>query len=389
MRVTNQAAYYQLSNQVMSNLEEYRRLQEMLSTGKQLTKASDDPSGIGHFTNMVIQDSSYQQYKKNVEEAHEFLTATDGALDKVNDLITRARELAEMNATGTINPEANSYAAQEVDELINSAIEIANTKVRDRYIFSGFNTDQQAYSDSGRILNPYSSENNVYDGSLNAEGEYSGITNKDYRIRIVADGGLGFAEYQLSEDGGENWSENRVISSTIDLTNLEGQDTGINLKFTAGQFAVGDDFRIIVEKGRYQGDEGQIEINANRNSKLITNLTGQEVFEESGFFDTMYKLKYALDNSNIVEVSESLEELKSMQLKIEDQVVKAGSRLNRIEIAKNNLEVLHENITGSMSTIEDTDLVDTMSKFTLQDSALQSSMIALSNILPKSLINYI
>ncbi|MDD3052143.1 MAG: flagellin [Candidatus Cloacimonetes bacterium] len=389
MRITNQVSFYNLTNQVLNNLEEYKKIQTMISSGKKLTKPSDDAAGVGHHSNLMIQSSSYSQYLKNLSQAEDYLKATDSALTQFNEIIIRARELAEANATGTASSETRMYAADEVYELIERSIEIANTKVGEKYIFSGFKTDTPAYGNIGRILQPYGSGGNEYQGKITARGDYLLSENKDFQLKIVQAGEYGVAEYQVSDDGGVTWSGNKLVKSNTGLTDNEGNDTGIILDFEAGNFAEGDAFTISVEKGLYQGDEGIIHLNASKNSTIVSNLTGKEVFEENRYFEIMYKLQKSLENNNIVEISESLDELGTLETDMQRSMIQAGSRLNRVAISKNNLEVLQENITSTISNLEDADMIEAMSKFTLQDSALQASITALSKILPNSLLNYI
>ena len=389
MRVTNQSVYQRFTGEVLRNLEEYSRLQEMISTGKKLRKPSDNPTGIGMSTNFRADFSSYEQYMNNLEYAEDYLKASDGALSGINDILTKAREIAEYHASETSDSGTLAIATDQIQQLINQAFEIANTKVNGKYIFSGYKTDTQAFDNVGRILDPYSMAENSYKGEVSASGNYNGSVNNTYLIRIVNDGALGFAEYQVSEDNGATWSNNRTLLSTNDLKGTSGNDTGIDLTFEGGNFEIGDSFKVYVEKGLYRGDNGTIEVNAGLHSKIDINLTGQKVFEESGFFNTLYKLRNALDNNNIVEISETVEDLSFLQKNIQTEVVKSGGNLNRVEIAKNNLEILIENVESSLSNIEDADMVKIMTKFAQQDSALQYSLTALSKVVPPSLMNYL
>lgn len=389
MRVTNQSVFNNLTGSVLDNLSNYNKLQNMISTGDKLTKPSDNPQDIGESTRLNLEESAYSQYQVNLDKAESYLKATDGALDQLNNVLTRAREIAEFHATQTSDGRTRDIGAQEMDELIGRSLEIANTEVNGKYIFSGYNTDTPAYSDSGRILNPYASDANEYSGNITAEGDYKGNSNTTYQVQITKAGGIGTAEYQVSEDGGETWSESRQLKSGFELKDSAGIQTGINLGFDTDNFAEGDKFKVYVESAKYQGDSGNIKMNIHKNSSIDVNLTGQEVFEDNNYFDILHRLKIGMENDDDMVIANSLEELSELQDNLENEVVKAGSQLNKLEIARNNLEVLDENVNSAISKVEDADMVEVMSEFSLQEAALQYSVTALSKIIPNNLLSYI
>ena len=69
--------------------------------------------------------------------------------------------------------------------------------------------------------------------------------------------------------------------------------------------------------------------------------------------------------------------------------MKAGSNLNKLEITKNNLFSLKENIMASINNIEDVDMFTALSDFAKQENTLQATVGAMGKVLPASLINYI
>ena len=109
----------------------------------------------------------------------------------------------EYNATETANDESRDIAVEQVNQLIEQSFDISNSKFRDRYLFSGYNTDQKAYGDEMKILPPYTNSNNQYGQTIEVTGEYNSTEEKEYLIRITEAGNLGDAKYQISENGGE------------------------------------------------------------------------------------------------------------------------------------------------------------------------------------------
>jgi len=390
VRVTTQMSYYTLFNSMTSNLEKYNRTAEELSTGVALTQPSDDPTGIVDATSLKQSKAACKQYLDNLTVAKEYLTALDDCSQQISDQLTHARQIAEQAATETSDAEARAIAADEIQSIIESVLEVANTTVRGNYIFAGYNTAEQAYGTTGRILEAYNATGNTYAGTATSGGEFTGTDTASYLVRVVTAGDVGTAEYQVSEDGGETWGTVQTLESSIHVfDDANGEDLGVTLGFTDGTFAEGDEFRVDVVPGGYNGDDGAIEYNIGKNSRIQVNVTGQEMFEDTGLLDALYKLKNGCEDNNTYEISEALEDLGTVEDNLQPIMVKAGIRLDRVETATNSLTTMKENITNSISNIEQADLIETAAQLTLQQSALSASQSALSAVLQISLFNYL
>ncbi|MFP4055864.1 MAG: flagellar filament capping protein FliD [Candidatus Brocadiia bacterium] len=88
---------------------------------------------------------------------------------------------------------------------------------------------------------------NTYSGAATTSGTYTGSSNESYLVEIVTGGGLGEAEYRVSEDGGQSWGSTYAMpgDGAIDVyDDAHGTDLGVNATFGAGTFAAGDRFTI-------------------------------------------------------------------------------------------------------------------------------------------------
>ena len=124
-------------------------------------------------------------------------------------------------------------------------------------------------------------------------------------------------------------------------------------------------------------------------SRVFTNISGQHVFEDSGLMDTLYRVKFALQGGNNLEVSEALADLGRMQSSMQTMIVSTGIELNRLEITKNNLMILQENVLENIQNIELMDVVDLLTRYAMAENALNASIAALSQVFPMSLMNYL
>ncbi|MCL2064962.1 MAG: flagellar hook-associated protein FlgL [Candidatus Cloacimonetes bacterium] len=394
MRVTNHSMFNNLTNQVNRNMTDYYKLNEMISTEKRINRISDDPAGLNSAMRHQGNAAAYEQYVLNVRDAEESLRATDMALNRIQDILAKAREIAETNATETASPMERQIAADQIQELISEMLGMANYKVRDRYIFSGTDGEFPAYSLEGRVLPPLGSTENLYNEIVTSEGEYAGTA--EFLIKFVQAGDVGdpdlntTAMYQISSDGGETWSEATYFTNlTIPITDAEGNETGLTMTFSPGALGEDDLFRLQVVPGKFLGNGDLVEFNNNMFSRVNTNVSGQALFEDSGFFDTLYQLKNALQHGNVNEISEGLAHLDQLQTNMQMQVTTTGIELNRLEVTKANLTMLRENVLENIQSIEKLDVVEVLTRFAMTENALNASIAALSKIFPQGLINYI
>jgi len=76
---------------------------QRLTSGKRINVASDDAAGLAISNRLGADVRISVQARRNAYDGIGYLAVADGALDEVTNLLTRAAELAEQAATGTIS----------------------------------------------------------------------------------------------------------------------------------------------------------------------------------------------------------------------------------------------------------------------------------------------
>lgn len=110
---------------------------EQLSTGKKINRPSDDPVIAMKGMDYRTQVNQIEQFERNIGEVHNWMDNSDSALDKVQKGLERLRELAVQGANGTYEEGQRGNIAAEVDQIKEHLVELANTKVNNKFIFSG------------------------------------------------------------------------------------------------------------------------------------------------------------------------------------------------------------------------------------------------------------
>jgi flagellar hook-associated protein 3 FlgL len=117
------------------------KYQDQLNTGKKITRPSDDPvvaiKGMFYRTNLT----EVEQYKRNLNEAYQWMESSEAGIEHANQVVQRVRELLVQGNNGSNSPSDLKAIAVEVGQLKEDLANVANTQVAGRYIFNGTKTD--------------------------------------------------------------------------------------------------------------------------------------------------------------------------------------------------------------------------------------------------------
>jgi flagellar hook-associated protein 3 FlgL len=146
MRVTNKLMADTVASDLSQSIQRLLKTQNMLATGKRINAPSDDPIGMGKVLNYRTTISTIDQYTRNINHGKSWLSATDSALGSVNELLTRAKEIATSQATVTATPQTRGIAAEEIRNIYDQIVQFANTTVENSHIFAGHKTDTAPFT---------------------------------------------------------------------------------------------------------------------------------------------------------------------------------------------------------------------------------------------------
>ncbi|MGE7716186.1 flagellar hook-associated protein FlgL [Priestia megaterium] len=165
MRVTQGMLAANSLKQISNSYNKLETLQNQLSTGKKITRPSDDPvvatKGMAYRSNL----SEVNQYKRNLTEAQSWFDSSESGLEQVNSILQRTKELVVQGLNGTNESDDRQAIAREIEQLKLDYMQVGNTQVAGNYIFNGVNVGAPPISEnaSGIIesninLDPFSVE---------------------------------------------------------------------------------------------------------------------------------------------------------------------------------------------------------------------------------------
>lgn len=176
-RVTNLMVSQSMLNELNQAYDRLTTTQQQMSSGKTINAPSDDPYGTG--TVLRLQDAlgTLTAYTSEVNDATAYVQASQNSLSNITNLVQRVRELTVGAANGVNSATDLNADAAEVDQLIASITQEANTTYDGQYIFSGTSN-----------VAPYqAARGDVYQGNSGAAAAVTRSIGPNTSIQINAD----------------------------------------------------------------------------------------------------------------------------------------------------------------------------------------------------------
>jgi flagellar hook-associated protein 3 FlgL len=127
-------------------------LQNQASTGKKLTKPSDSPVDIGTSLSLRAALSRNDQLKNNISDAEGWLGNTDNALGSVVTQLQQVNTLVLQAANGSNDQVARDAIANQIDQIRQGLIGLANSQYGNRPLFGGTASGATAYDATGAYV---------------------------------------------------------------------------------------------------------------------------------------------------------------------------------------------------------------------------------------------
>lgn len=145
MRVTTNMAVDTLVGNINRSYGRITRYQNELSSGSRLNSLSDDPAAVERSLKLRSELRNMEQFGKNIDDGTAWLELSEATLGELENVFVRARGLAVQGGSDTLNAEQRNAIADQVDQFIDHAFSLSQTRYRERFIYAGTRTDQGPY----------------------------------------------------------------------------------------------------------------------------------------------------------------------------------------------------------------------------------------------------
>lgn len=243
-------------------------------------------------------------------------------------------------------------------------------------------------------------------GASTLSASANGIFTQDVTVRIDNDTTLAGnpVRYSYSYDGGANWVEGEATDGSGDPNNVTLVLPGgtLTLSDSGGGNALSEGDQFIIRPRTANIDleiaPGE-EITINNVGKDVFGgiyadpLTGEDslapgVSSDENMFDYVGKLVGYLETNNQNGCQEVLGAITPIGQHLMNQAARVGASENRLEIADGVLQTIQENEKERMSSVEDADLTELMTKLANQQVIYETVLRSSSMVMRLSLANF-
>lgn len=137
MRVTNKMLSDNYLYDMQTNLQNMKTIQKQLSSGKEVSKPSDDPFKVARTMQLNTDIDSNTQYNKNILNASNWLDTTDSSLSQVGEVLQRINEELVSAGNAAYGSSQRSAIKDEINQRVGQLSQILNTTFDGKYIFGG------------------------------------------------------------------------------------------------------------------------------------------------------------------------------------------------------------------------------------------------------------
>ena len=137
-RVTHQTVQRSTLANMQMSLGKMADLQARMSSGKVITKPSDDPAGTAKAMHLRSEKRAAEQFARNADDGRAWLSSVDTALASSVTALRAARDLTVQGSnSGALNTTARNAIASDIEGVRDAILQQANTTYLGRSIFAG------------------------------------------------------------------------------------------------------------------------------------------------------------------------------------------------------------------------------------------------------------
>ena len=402
MRVSTAQFYLQSTLQMSQKTSDVNEQMAYLSSGKKVLTAKDDAVSYSTLAGYKDDLANIEKYKRNIMQAESHNNLQEITFSSVEDILLNIKDQMLQANNGAMSDEDLQAIAKQTRNSFDQILDLANSQNENGdYIFSGYNIEQQPFSQQA-------------DGSVVYNGD-TGVNElqiaKNINIATNQTGDAAFLNVanaigEFSADYTTNNSGIALASANVtDRNTYNGTATPHDYTFTfdtiTNDLTVTDSNNVVVfPAAPYNAGDtitfDGIDVALSGNPLPGDSFTMSEQ-EDVSIFDTINNAISWIESGSVsvntephqADYSSILNQLNSAMTHITARRVDSGVRLQVLESQESRHLDMELNIATGKSAIEDLDFAKAISEFEQSQIALQASQQAFTKIQGLSLFNYI
>jgi len=162
MRITRSMMVNNMLYWTEKQLGKLNDVSNVVASGKQINKPSDDPSATGRLLSDRATLSLYGQYESNIDLATTWIKASSATIEAAHSFLADAQEI--MSSLSTADTATKTSYLDTLENFYDQVVDLADSKYGSSYMYSGSLADTAPFSaDFGTTVTSGSGEDIVFD----------------------------------------------------------------------------------------------------------------------------------------------------------------------------------------------------------------------------------
>ena len=314
MRITNSSMIRTQLYDTQQSLSKMNTLNQQITTGKVISKVSDDPQKAIKIMNMNNEIKYTEKYNSNIDETVGWMNTSDDSLQTVGDLLSDIKDTILKVGNGTYSQSEMKSLNSDMNEKIKQLGDTLNSTYGGKYMFGGSNVD---------------------DAPIKVTTDANGVVklefNKDKNGQILPN----TEDLKTDISGGVNIDYNVSVGELFNIKDANGKNTNLldevnNISKLMNDIANGDEQTASTAKDTLLNDtKGKIDtlfdhVLTERTSLGVKVSTAEKIKDAND--DDLTTMKDVLSKDQDTDVVEAFIELQSAEL-VYQASIKVGSKL--------------------------------------------------------------
>lgn len=345
MRVADKMNYKQSLGAINKNRQDMMVYQNQAASQKRINKPSDDPLGAARILEKKSEMQGFEQYKRNILSAKEFIEYSEQSLSQASEMLIRAKELAIDQADDAANgAETRSIVAAEIRQIYEQMVNIANRQFGDRFLFGGYKSMTTPFDMTG-----------TYFGD---DSEMEVQIEKDSYITMNMPGSVVFMGKKLHQPIPPEKTQ-------------QDAKTQVEIRGPSSQNAQAQNAQSPAAQTLANSSEGHW-------GMVSTNV-----------FEVLRDLEVGLRANDKYVVQNSLDYLDNAISQINMARGELGSRISSLNTGLETLQKLNVDAKVVQSEIEDVDMYDLVNNLSKTQTQLEASLATSGKMLKTTLLDFL
>jgi flagellar hook-associated protein 3 FlgL len=346
-RVSENSSTHALKYALSKGKQKMENLQLRGSTLKSITRPSDNPISNVEALTLESRIKDNEQYIKNADYAELHLNSTEQSIEQIVEILNKAKEIAIAQSSDFYDANIRENVSNEVKQLRNQALSIANKRVGHKYLFGGYKTLTKPFTKEGEF-----------------QGDMGKITlevSKDFFVPI-------------------NLNGQEVFFSSEDSTDTQPDP----FKEVGPRDALPPELR--------EARDAQEGIKANNESGrdlASVKSNTHEYKSRSNIFSLLDGLTSSLENNDPNLTQSLLEKFDESINRLVTMRTKVGSIMNSVESSKVGNEDAKIDAATRKSALVDADITELFSDITRQQNILKTTYKSSQGLMNQRLLDFL